>query len=127
MIDILRHLPRSTLSDQQNSMIVWMLRSLGLNSVPGNSSMKTSMKLLQSSCGIGTKQYKGALGHIYYVNNFLRMISQEMANPFVRPYLHFFPEVGSNIAAVYQSEKWLSEMDSAPLSPMVQLLKQVTG
>ena len=85
-------------------MIVWTLHSLGVTAVPGESSMKAMVKRLQEVCSICTKQYQGALGHIYYMNNFLGIISQEMANPYVRPHLHFYPDAAQEMSAAYCSE-----------------------
>ena len=82
--------------------------------------MKSIMKSIQCIRGIRTKIYTGALGHIYYINDFLGLISQEMANLYVRPYLHFIPEISKDVTAAYQAQKWLSEMDPALLTPMVQ-------
>lgn len=62
-------------------MISWALQSLGIRDVPGESTMKSMMKSLQSACGIRTRQYQGALDHSYYVNDLLALIAQEMANP----------------------------------------------
>ena len=62
------------------------------------------MKALQHACGIRTIKHQGALGHIFYMNDFLSLIAQEMANPLVRPHLHFLPEfAGSHLSATYQA------------------------
>ena len=69
MIDILRHLPRSTLSDAQHEAIQWCLSVLGISNVPSVRVAKDIDKALQASCGIETKRYEGPLGHVYYAND----------------------------------------------------------
>ena len=47
--------------------------------------------------------------------------SQEMANPRVRPHLHFLPEdAGLRLAEAWQGHRWLHELDSELTTPMVR-------
>ena len=102
-------------------MISWALQSLGIRDVPGESAIKGMMKSLQSACGIKTKQYQGALGHSYYVNDLLSLIAQEMANPNVRPHLHFFPETpGNQFSGAYHARQWFYELDPSLSTPMIR-------
>ena len=56
--------------------------------------------------------------------NFIDM-HQEMANPCVRPYLHFFPEdSGLSISETWHTDHWLREADASLLTPMVRIKKQ---
>ncbi|KAF8481505.1 hypothetical protein JB92DRAFT_2764984 [Gautieria morchelliformis] len=87
------HLPRSAFSDRQVDVFLWMLKVNGIDNVPSVRGMKTLNSTMQHLCGIDSIKYTGALGHKYYVNNLAQLISQqEMANPRVQPWLHFFPE-----------------------------------
>ena len=74
----MHHLPRSTFSDRQHGMISWLLRSLSYMHVPGETAVKNMMKSLQFACGVKTKRCHGALGHDYYINDILGIISQEL-------------------------------------------------
>ena len=114
-------MPRSTLSDKQSGMISWVLQTLGVSEVPGESQIKSLMKAIQCACGNKTEQYEGALGHIYYMNDLSGIISQEMANPLVQPNLHFYPEdSGDHLSNAYQGRRWLYQLDPALLTPMIR-------
>ncbi|KAJ8077859.1 hypothetical protein PM082_002300 [Marasmius tenuissimus] len=90
--------------------------------VPSTKTMKDLNANLQKLFGIQTYHYKGAFGHIYYVNSFADIISQEMSNPKIRPNLSFYPEAaGSYLGDARQAERWLKEMDDDELTPMVRL------
>jgi hypothetical protein len=50
---------------------------------------------------------------------------QEMANPHVRPQLHFHPEdSGKQLDEAFQARRWLKEMDPTQLTPMIRLHNQ---
>lgn len=50
---------------------------------------------------------------------------KEMANPYVRPHLHFFPEdSGKSLGNAYEAQCWLKEMDEELLTPVVTLGSQ---
>ncbi|ETW83356.1 hypothetical protein HETIRDRAFT_119480 [Heterobasidion irregulare TC 32-1] len=77
---------------------------------------------LQQLCGIQSLRYQGALGNLFYVNDFAAIVAQEMANPCVRLHLHFLPEdAGSRLAEAWQGHQWLHELDSELTTPMVRL------
>ncbi|KAG8953004.1 hypothetical protein FRC03_011958 [Tulasnella sp. 419] len=84
--------------------------------------MKEDQKALQAMAGIDSIKYAGALGHNYYVNDIGQIISQEMANPRVRPHLHFYPEdAGNSLSEAWQGARWLHTMDDSLLTPMVRV------
>lgn len=45
-----------------------------------------------------------------------------MANPLVRPHLHFYPErsVGRSLSEARQAERWLTELPDDQLTPMAR-------
>lgn len=48
-----------------------------------------------------------------------------MANPRVRPDLHFYPEdTGKKLSQAWQAKHWLKDMDKEHLTPMVRLHNQ---
>lgn len=48
-----------------------------------------------------------------------------MANPHVRPQLHFYPEdLGKQLNEAFQARRWLKEMDPTQLTPMIRLQNQ---
>ncbi|KIK60034.1 hypothetical protein GYMLUDRAFT_59756 [Collybiopsis luxurians FD-317 M1] len=91
VLDVLQHLPHSTLSNSQLEVILWAIQVLGVPDVPSVASMKEVQKMLDAVCGVRTLQYHGALGHIYYTNSLEDIVSREMANPYVCSRLSFYP------------------------------------
>ncbi|KIJ43281.1 hypothetical protein M422DRAFT_170181, partial [Sphaerobolus stellatus SS14] len=104
---------------------LWAFGVLGLSDVPSISVGKEIDKALQASCGIETRRYQGKLGHIYYANNLAGIIAQEIANPKIRPHLHFYPEIcGSHVAEARHAQCWLNEVDDTLLTPMTHVSSQ---
>ncbi|TFK46156.1 hypothetical protein OE88DRAFT_1638675 [Heliocybe sulcata] len=125
VLDILRHLPRCAFSERQNAAIEWAMRVLGLHYVPSQRTMKDVERALQQLCGVDSIRYSGALGHVYYANDFARLIAQEVGNPWVRPHLKFLPEdSGSRLSEAWQAKRWLDEMDPDLLTQMIQVNNQ---
>ncbi|KAF8527809.1 hypothetical protein JB92DRAFT_3107408 [Gautieria morchelliformis] len=124
-LDILMHVPRSVFSDRQVDLFLWMLKVNGIDDVPSVKGMKTLNASMQHLCGIDSIKYTGALGHRYYVNNLAQLIAQEMANPRVHPWLHFYPEESHrHFAEARQGERWLNDVDGALLTPMVRVAQR---
>ncbi|KAE9383713.1 hypothetical protein BT96DRAFT_772206, partial [Gymnopus androsaceus JB14] len=119
------HLPRSVFSQKQLDLFLWLLRVNGVSDVPSVKTMKSLNEALQKMCGIDTLCYDGALGHRYYVNSLAQIIAQEMANPEVRPKLHFYPEdSGEHLSEARQAERWLHEAPDDLLTPMARIRDQ---
>ncbi|EIW60460.1 uncharacterized protein TRAVEDRAFT_120336, partial [Trametes versicolor FP-101664 SS1] len=121
VLDILRHVPRCAFSQRQNTVIHWALAALGVKDIPSEFVVQRVTKSLQQLCGISSIRYKGAMGHIYYVNDLACMIAQEMANPLVGPHLRFFPEdAGDQLSEAWQGARWLDELDPNLAAPMIR-------
>ncbi|KAK6985105.1 hypothetical protein R3P38DRAFT_2805837 [Favolaschia claudopus] len=107
-LDILMHLPRSVFSQKQLDLFLWLLKVNEVDDVPSIKQMQKINSALQKVCGIETIAYDGALGHKYFVNSLAQMIAQEMANPRVRPHLHFYPEdSGTKLSEARQAQRLL--------------------
>ncbi|KAK6977422.1 hypothetical protein R3P38DRAFT_3334959 [Favolaschia claudopus] len=105
------HLPRSVFSQKQLDLFLWLLKVNEVDDVPSIKQMQKINSALQKVCGIETIAYDGALGHKYFVNSLAQMIAQEMANPRVRPHLHFYPEdSGTKLSEARQAQRWLHEL-----------------
>ncbi|KAI0670253.1 hypothetical protein C8Q78DRAFT_975449 [Trametes maxima] len=120
-LDVLMHLPRSVFSQRQLDLFLWLLKVNDVEDVPSVRSMLRLNSAIQRACGIDSIAYKGVLGHTYYVNALDQIIAQEMANPRVRPYLHFYPEDthGRNLSEARQAEQWLKKTRHDLLTPML--------
>ncbi|KAJ3912202.1 hypothetical protein F5877DRAFT_93625 [Lentinula edodes] len=122
-LDILMHLPRSVFSVRQLDLFLWLLRVNGIEDATSVKTMKDLDTKLQKLYGIQTYKYKGAFGHLYYVNSLADIISQEMCNPQVRNHLSFYPEDrgAENLSEARQFARWLHEIPDDELGPMVRL------
>ncbi|KAJ3824671.1 hypothetical protein F5880DRAFT_353082 [Lentinula raphanica] len=121
-LDILMHLPRSVFSQRQLDLFLWLLRVNGVADIPSVKTMKSLNTSLQKMCGIETLCYDGALGNRYYANSLAQIIAQEMANPHVRPKLHFYPEdSGAHLSEARQAQRWLNEAPDTLLTPMARI------
>ncbi|KAJ3829433.1 hypothetical protein F5880DRAFT_396644 [Lentinula raphanica] len=122
-LDILMHLPRSAFSVRQLELFLWLLKVNGVADATSVKTMKDLDTRLQQLYGIQTFKYKGAFGHIYYVNSLADIISQEMCNPNVRPHLSFYPEdcASKNVSEARQFDRWLNEIPDNELGPMARI------
>ncbi|KAJ3718173.1 hypothetical protein C8R42DRAFT_740112, partial [Lentinula raphanica] len=120
IFDIFRHVPRSIFSETQMELILWALDAFGVNNAPSVDVMKSVDDYLQSLCGIHTKRYTGALGHVYYMNDLGGIIRQEMGNPLIRKHLHHYPEdSGKHLEHAWQGDAWRNQ-DTAMATPMIR-------
>ncbi|KAH9948702.1 hypothetical protein B0H21DRAFT_890351 [Amylocystis lapponica] len=122
-LDILMHLPRSVFSHRQLDLFLWLLKVNDVDDVPSVKSMQSLNAKLQKMCGVDSIGYKGALGHNYYVNDLAQILAQEMANPKVRPHLHFYPEDtrGASLSEARQAARWLEEIPDHLITPMARI------
>ncbi|KAJ3963692.1 hypothetical protein EV361DRAFT_956725, partial [Lentinula raphanica] len=122
-LDILMHLPRSAFSVRQLELFLWLLKVNGVKDATSVKTMKDLDSKLQQLYGIQTFKYKGAFGHIYYVNSLADIISQELCNPHVRPHLSFYPEdcESKNLSEARQFDRWLNEIPDDELGPMARI------
>ncbi|KAJ3835357.1 hypothetical protein F5878DRAFT_628111 [Lentinula raphanica] len=120
IFDIFRHVPRGIFSESQMELILWALNAFGVDNAPSIDVMKSVDEYLQSLCGIHTRRYTGALGHVYYMNDLAGIIRQEMANPLIRKHLHHYPEdSGRHIEHAWQAEAWRNQ-DVTMATPMIR-------
>ncbi|RDX50747.1 hypothetical protein OH76DRAFT_1463653 [Lentinus brumalis] len=125
ILDVLRHIPRCAFSEKQNAVIHWALLAMGIKDLPSEHTMDRVTRVLQRIYGVSSIRYKGAMGHIYYVNDMAALIAQELANPQVRKHLHFLPEdAGKRLSEAWQGSRWLRELDPDLATPMVRIHEQ---
>ncbi|KAH8983089.1 hypothetical protein EDB86DRAFT_3066391 [Lactarius hatsudake] len=118
-LDIVANLPRSSFSMQQINTMFWFLKANGVSRVPCVRTLHSQNAALHNMCGIHTLEYDGVFGHKYFVNSLADIICQEMANPRVRPYLHFYPEdAGKTVNEYWHAAHWHKVADSSLVTPM---------
>ncbi|KAI9442451.1 hypothetical protein H4582DRAFT_1809218 [Lactarius indigo] len=118
-LDIITNTPRSMFSRRQVDTMLSFLRINGLSNVPSAKTIRAQNTALHDMCGVRTFQYIGAHGHHFFVNSIADIISQEMANPLVRPHLHFYPEdAGKMVSEYWHGRHWHNNADPAVVTPM---------
>ncbi|KAH9023715.1 hypothetical protein EDB85DRAFT_1849591, partial [Lactarius pseudohatsudake] len=118
-LDIITNTPRSVLSRRQVDTMLSFLRINGVSNVPSAKTIRAQNTALHDMCGVHTLQYTGAHGHHFFVNSIADIISQEMANPLVRPHLHFYPEDAGKMASEYwHGRHWHDNADPTVVTPM---------
>jgi hypothetical protein len=90
------------------------------------------------------RRLSGSLGHVYFVNpisisvaqvqiallfskySLIKSDAQDMADPAIRQFLEFYPSCSTTntLTGAHQGQKWLSEIDSDLLTPMIRLGSQ---
>ncbi|KIY71216.1 hypothetical protein CYLTODRAFT_487432 [Cylindrobasidium torrendii FP15055 ss-10] len=121
LLDLLMHLPRSVFSERQLALFTWILGEAGVRQVPSVNAMKDMNQRMQEMCGIETKAYRSENGNVYHVNDFARIVEQEMSNPNVRPHLHFWPEDNKKgVSEARQASRWMHEMPDDLAPPMIR-------
>ncbi|KAF9064354.1 hypothetical protein BDP27DRAFT_1177512, partial [Rhodocollybia butyracea] len=116
------HLPHSVFSTCQLDLFVWLLRVNGVQDITSVKTIKDLDTKLQKLYGIQSLRYKGAFGHIYYVNSIADIVAQEMSNPQVCPHLSFYPEdAPRKLSEARQFSHWVNEIPEDELGPMAQL------
>ncbi|KAJ3897384.1 hypothetical protein F5879DRAFT_996133 [Lentinula edodes] len=122
-IDVLMHLPRSVFSVRQLDLFLWLLKVNGVQDATSVKTMKDLDTKLQTLYGIQTFKYRGAFGHLYYVNSLADIISQEISNPQVREKLSFYPEdrAAKNVSEARQFSRWLHEIPDDEIGPMARI------
>ncbi|KZS88916.1 hypothetical protein SISNIDRAFT_417595, partial [Sistotremastrum niveocremeum HHB9708] len=113
---------RHVMSDGDTDLMAYLLRVNRVADVPSARAVKSIKERLRKLCCVNTKEFKGSLGHLYYVNSLADIIRQEFANPLVRPKLHFYPEETlGGLRECWQGKKWLKEMAPELLTPMIRI------
>ncbi|KAF5384421.1 hypothetical protein D9615_003216 [Tricholomella constricta] len=125
LLDILKHLPRSTFSDSQMETILAVMEGLGVHHLPSIDDLKKVDEKQQAFCGIPTIQCQGKLGHTYFVNHLGSIVAQEKANPLIGPFVRHYPEdSGQHLEEPWQAKRWLEEIDPTLATPMIRVGQQ---
>jgi hypothetical protein len=60
------HLQRTTFSEIEQDLILWLLNINGADAVPTVNQVKAACDSVQATCGVNSIRYTGSLGHTYY-------------------------------------------------------------
>ncbi|KAJ7618023.1 hypothetical protein FB45DRAFT_1103391 [Roridomyces roridus] len=125
LLDVLDNLPRCRFTSAQMSLIIHLLRQLGVFispivlNIPSLKGLRKMQNKLQATCGDPPLKIQSPQGNIFYMNDIRDSLARDMANPLVAPHMHFYPELVSkgSISETYQAERWM-EYTPDQLTPM---------
>ncbi|KAF8259512.1 hypothetical protein EI94DRAFT_1019353 [Lactarius quietus] len=121
-LDLVMNLPRSTFSLCQIDVMRWLLKANGASQVPTSKTIHAHNAALHEMCGVRSIQYTGAFGNTFFVNSLADLISQEMANPRVRPHLHFYPkDAGRSMSEYWHAKHWHESADPDLVTPLATI------
>ncbi|KAK7015952.1 hypothetical protein R3P38DRAFT_3203654 [Favolaschia claudopus] len=126
-LDILMHLPRSVFSHRQLDLFLWLLKVNDVDDVPSVKSMQTINLALQKISDPSNIMVRRLADDGYepsaWSGIYIETQKVEMANPKVRPHLHFYPEdSGPKLSEARQGERWLRELPDDRITPMARIL-----
>ncbi|KAF8515939.1 hypothetical protein JB92DRAFT_3082782 [Gautieria morchelliformis] len=121
-LDVVTHLQRTTFSEIEQDLILWLLKINGAAQVPSVNQVKAVRDSVQRMGGVNSIHNIGTLGHTYYILDIGHIIADEFANPKVRKFLEFYPrDSGQGVTQTWEFARWLTEADPTYLTPMVRV------
>ncbi|KAF8149039.1 hypothetical protein B0H34DRAFT_863068 [Crassisporium funariophilum] len=117
-LDMLDNLPRLRLSDDHMKAIIWTMKKCGTPDVPLFKALRKKQKTLAEQVNIQPKLHTSAMGNLFWMNHPTDLITLDWANPFVRDFIHMYPEITSTVSESWQAAKFVEEVDMQDLSPM---------
>ncbi|KAF8490031.1 hypothetical protein JB92DRAFT_3090621 [Gautieria morchelliformis] len=119
-LDVVTHLQRTTFSEIEQDLILWLLKINSAAQVPSVNQVKVVRDSMQRMGGVNSIHNIGTLGHTYYILDIGHIIADEFANPKVRQFLEFYPwDSGQGVTQTWEFAQWLTEADPTYLTPMV--------
>ncbi|KAF5372390.1 hypothetical protein D9615_009298 [Tricholomella constricta] len=118
MLDLLDNLPRLRLSDDHLKSILWVMRECGTPNVPSFYALRKKQAFLRESVGLKSRPHSSTMGNHFYMNHPVDLLALDWANPFVRKFIHVYPEITTTISETWQAAKYVEEVDIDDLSPM---------
>ncbi|TCD64244.1 hypothetical protein EIP91_004346, partial [Steccherinum ochraceum] len=118
MLDLLDNLPRLRLSDEHMKTIIWVMKECGTPNVPSFTALRAKQTLLTKDVSIVTGRHTSPLGNVFHANGPAETFRLDFANPLVRPHMHLYPEVASEISEFWQGGRVLGETDYDELQLM---------
>ncbi|KAJ7715042.1 hypothetical protein B0H16DRAFT_1477673 [Mycena metata] len=118
MLDQLDNNPRLWLSDDHMKAIIWTMKESGTPNVPSFYAFRKMQKRLAQEFGLNPRHHTSSLDNQFHMNHPNDLLRLDFANPLVREYLHFYPEITTTISESWQAAKWVNEIEDDDLSPM---------
>lgn len=119
LLDFLCNLPRLRLSKAQISAFIFVLKEAGVTGVPSYDKLRRIQKKLHERISVPSRRSVSSQQNVYYTNEIAAQIASDLANPLIRPLLHFYPEAeGGFVGEAWNAAKWCEDVDVDSLTPM---------
>ncbi|KAJ6501774.1 hypothetical protein DFH09DRAFT_1051553 [Mycena vulgaris] len=120
LTDVLFSSPRLRFSRAQQKAVLSWARDLGAD-VPTYDSFRNTQAALLAEVGDPTVRQESGRDTIWYMNEIGDSIKKDMANPFTREGMVFYPEDGGNkMGQVWNGDKMLRDIPDHLLSPTIR-------
>lgn len=136
ILDLLDNLPQLRLSDDHLKVIIWAMNECGTPNVPSSTSLRAKQAQLTKEMEIKTTHHTSAQENVFYSNRpsettqlvsrllslsdgvlltlvMVMFVTQDFANPLVRPHMKLLPRVGVPISEFRDAGKWVEENDTS--------------
>ena len=141
LLDIMSSFPRSVFSEAELNATRWFASKCGVKDLPSVRQVKSHRSNILKYCGTDPSSKLGKMGNVFSIlnlgkiladvnwqsllmlNNDSMILSQEFANPLVRPHIWVFTEdSGERLAEACQAEKWKNDVHADLAGPMARHL-----
>ncbi|KAF7773552.1 hypothetical protein Agabi119p4_5719 [Agaricus bisporus var. burnettii] len=116
-LDLLDHLPRLRLSDDQLKAVIWVMKQSGTRNVPSFYCLRKVQEKISSSF-FTPEKYISIKGTEFWMNNPIESLRLEWANPNFRKHIKIYPEITERVGEFWQAKKYVSEVPDDQLTPM---------
>ncbi|KAI0265464.1 hypothetical protein BC834DRAFT_989217, partial [Gloeopeniophorella convolvens] len=122
LLDVVGAFPRAVLSEKQLDVARWLAIELGApENLPAVNTVKNHRDSILSVAGSGVDASTSAFGRKYFVSSLASILAHEVANPYVRPHLRFYPEdAPREFSEGRHGDRWLHEVDANLCAPMAR-------
>ncbi|KDQ53774.1 hypothetical protein JAAARDRAFT_209796 [Jaapia argillacea MUCL 33604] len=92
LLDMMNAFPRACFSEAELEATRWFAQKCGVDHLPTVRQVKGHRDQVLQTSGMNPTLVEGKLGNMFSIAEFGRIVADEIANPLVRPHLHFFAE-----------------------------------
>ncbi|KAG2006968.1 hypothetical protein CC2G_014704 [Coprinopsis cinerea AmutBmut pab1-1] len=120
LLDAFDNMPRLRLSAGLLKVLLWLLRELGVQNVPGYVTFRKLQERLRNECGVRSEPCVSPKGNAFYFNNPADVIRNDWCNPEVARHIRRYIPISKDsvISEIWHGTKWRFDLDRHALSPM---------
>ncbi|KAB5589078.1 hypothetical protein CTheo_7477 [Ceratobasidium theobromae] len=121
LADLIMNSKRLKFTRRQMRVLLAYARETQGRGVPSLKSLKKTQSALKNKLGNPMIRKVSPNGNIFYMNQIIKGIAQDMANPYLRKYMNFYPHFdGNRMSEVWHGSKMLCDAPDHLLTPMIR-------